>query len=297
MNEESFIRSLAQIFPAGRDVFTPIGDDAAALDLGLPYLLLAAADQVLENVHFLTGTDPALIAGKLLKRNISDIAAMGGTPTHALLTLALENMDDEPWLMAFHRALSEVAARYGISVIGGDVAKSPAGKTASLTILGKVEKEKLALRCNAKPGDRLYLTGTFGRSFPTEHHLTFLPRLEEARFLAGTYSCAMMDVSDGLAKDLARFAAASGVAAVLDGVIPGRDGASEEEKLFDGEDYELIVAVPEEKAALLEQNWKITNTPLTCAGYFTGQYESGTVIRNNKPIQEKGYDHFENRIF
>ncbi len=295
MNEEQFIRNLQQIFPAGQDVFTPIGDDAAALDIGLPFFLLAAADQVLENVHFLPGTPPEKIAKKLLNRNVSDIAAMGGIPTHALLTLALENMEDESWLTAFHQALAETAAQYGISVIGGDMAKAPAGKTASLTILGKVEKEKLCLRSNAKAGDRIYLTGTFGRSFPTEHHLNFQPRLAEARFLAGNYTCAMMDVSDGLAKDLARFAAASGVAAVLDGNLPGRDNANEQEKLFDGEDYELIIAVPEEKAALVEQNWNM-QTELTCAGYFikSNEYEPGTVIRNGLPLPEKGYDHFEN---
>ncbi len=293
MNEEIFVRKLEQIFKPGSDVFTPIGDDAAALDLGLPYLLLAAADQVVENVHFLPGTSPRLIAEKLLKRNISDIAAMGGIPTHALLTLALENMDDETWLTEFHEALSGLAESYGISVIGGDVAKMSAGKTASLTILGKAEKEKLSLRANARSGDRLYLTGTFGRSFPTEHHLTFLPRLAEARFLAGTYTNAMMDVSDGLAKDLARFSAASGVAAVLNGNLPGRDNASDHEKLFDGEDYELIIAVPEEKAALLEKEW-IYETPLTCAGFFTDRYAPGTVLWKNQPLQEKGYDHFEN---
>lgn len=287
MNEELLTRNMAALFSRRSDVITGIGDDAAVLDSGSQdgTWLLAAADQVLEDVHFLPGTDPGKVAVKLLNRNISDIAAMGGRPAHALVTLALNPLD-EAWLDAFNLALEDLASANGISVIGGDVARSPVpGKTASLTILGHVEKEKLCLRSNAKAGDVLYVTGSFGRSFPTGHHLTFRPRLEQARFLAGVYTCAMMDVSDGLAKDLARFAAASGITAEITELahIPGRDGATGEEKLYDGEDYELLIAVPPEKCDALEKAWCFPDVPLTKAGIF----EAGP-----QDLQEKGYDHF-----
>lgn len=297
MNEETFTKNIAALFARRNDVFTGIGDDAAALDLGINNgkLLLAAADQVVEGVHFVPETHPGDVARKLLNRNISDIAAMGGIPTHALVTLSLNPLD-EVWLEQFHKALSDAADLYQVSIIGGDVAGAPSpGKTASLTILGLVEKEKLALRTNAKAGDHLFLTGYFGRSFPTAHHLTFSPRLAEGRFLAGDYSCAMMDVSDGLAKDLARFAADSGLSVNLhdpENTIPARDGATLAQRLNDGEDYELIVAVPPQKSEQLRKEWPFPKLPLTFAGTFTEDRTPGRILLDGVPIQEKGYDHF-----
>lgn len=294
MNEDRFTADLADIFSHGRkDVFTGIGDDAAVLDLSLPgdHLLLAAADQVIRSIHFTPDTPPELIAKKLLNRNISDIAAMGGTPTHALLTVAVESLQED-WLKAFHKGLAAEAETYGIAVIGGDLAHTPNDLVATLTILGTVAKQKLCLRSNAKAGDILYLTGTFGRSFQTGHHLTFSPRLEAAQALAGTYSNAMMDVSDGLAKDLSRFATASGVSVQITTELPKRDGATDAEALNDGEDYELIIAVPPEKNQALERSGLPEKLGLTRAGIFTGEQPAGTIIYHEQKIQEKGYDHF-----
>lgn len=294
-NEEIFTGHLAELFHRRPDVFTGIGDDAAALDLGLPdgKLLLAAADQVIEGVHFTRETEAKNIAEKLLRRNISDLAAMGGVSTHALVTVAANPMD-EARLAAFHRALSDAADEYNISVIGGDLARLPApGWVASLSLLGWVEKEKLCLRSNARAGDHLYLTGSFGRSFPSGRHLYFHPRAAEARFLAGTYTHAMMDVSDGLAKDLARFAAASGLAVRLTcpDAIPRRDGATLSEALNDGEDYELIFAVPPEKSSALRREWFFKSLPLTLAGVFENG-DPGALFIENQPFEQKGYDHF-----
>lgn len=294
MNEDRFTADLADMFShRRRDVFTGIGDDAAVLDLSLPgdQLLLAAADQVIRNIHFTPDTPPELIAKKLLNRNISDIAAMGGTPTHALLTVAVESLQED-WLKAFHMGLAAEAERYGIAVIGGDLAHTPNDLVATLTILGTVPKQKLCLRSNAKSGDILYLTGTFGHSFQTGHHLTFSPRLDAAQALAGTYTNAMMDVSDGLAKDLSRFAAASGVSVKITTDLPKRDGANDEEALNDGEDYELIIAVPPEKSQALERSGLPEKLGLTRAGIFTGGQPAGTIIYHEQKIQEKGYDHF-----
>lgn len=295
MNEEKFTQHLAGLFSKRSDVFTGIGDDAAALDLGLPdgKLLLAAADQVVEDIHFLPATPAADAAKKLLNRNVSDIAAMGGIPTHALVTLALNPLDPA-WMEDFHASLEQTAKSWGLSVIGGDFAALPRpGKQASLSIFGLVEKDRICLRENAKPGDRLYLTGSFGRSFPTGHHLHFHPRVDEARFLAGTYTHAMMDVSDGLAKDLSRFAATSGLTVRITepDAIPRRDHASLEESLNDGEDYELLIAVPEERAADLEKNWPFPDTPLTHAGYFESGAQGALFVQEQR-FHEKGYDHF-----
>jgi len=292
MNEESFVRKLAALFPQSADVTVGPGDDCAVLDLGTPDLLLAAVDQVISDVHYTRGTSPAAIAGKLLKRNVSDIAAMGGVPTHALLSLAVNPMD-EGWLLEFHRGMAAIAAQYGISVIGGDMAKLFApGEALSLTILGKVERNKLCLRANAKAGDLLYATGEFGNSFRSGHHLQFTPRLKEARFLAGEFTCAMQDVSDGLLKDAARMAEASGLALELEpDRIPLRAGASRESALTEGEDYELLFAVPENLRAELERRWDFPDTPLNFLGRFVPG-TPGAVCGLPFDQSKTGYDHF-----
>lgn len=292
MNEESFVRKLTAMFPQSPDVAVGPGDDCAVLDLGTPDLILAAVDQVISEVHYTKDTSPEAVAGKLLKRNISDIASMGGVPTHVLLSLAVNPMD-ENWLLAFHKGIADLAAQYGISVIGGDMAKlfTP-GQALSLTILGKVERGKLCLRANAGEGDLLYATGWFGNSFRSGHHLAFTPRLKEARFLAGDFTCAMQDVSDGLLKDAVRMAEASGLALQLDpGSVPRREGASEDSALTEGEDYELLFAVPERLRSRLESAWPFPDTPLNCIGRFI----SGTpgAVSGLKSNQLKtGYDHF-----
>ena len=293
MNEESFVRKLTALFPQSPDVTVGPGDDCAVLDLGTPDLLLAAVDQVISDVHYTRETAPEAIAGKLIKRNISDIAAMGGVPTHALLSLAVNPMDEE-WLLAFHQGIAKEAAAYGISVIGGDMAKLfAAGQALSLTILGKVERGKLCLRSQAGEGDLLYATGRFGNSFLSGHHLDFIPRLEEARFLAGDFTCAMQDVSDGLVKDAARMAEASGLALQLEpDRIPLRTGAAREQALTEGEDYELLFALPARLRSRLEQAWPFPDTELTCIGRFVSG-DPGSVSGLKQNPKQTGYDHFQ----
>lgn len=292
MNEESFVRKLSALFPQSPDVTVGPGDDCAVLDFGTPDLLLAAVDQVISGVHFTKGTSPEAVAGKLLKRNVSDIASMGGVPTHALLSLAVNPMDED-WLLAFHRGMAKAAAPYGISIIGGDMAKLfTAGQSLSLTILGRIERGKLCLRANAGEGDLLYATGEFGNSFRSGHHLDFTPRLPEARFLAGDFTCAMQDVSDGLLKDAARMAEASGLALRLEtGKVPLREGATPETALTEGEDYELLFALPERLRSRLESTWNFPDTKLTCLGRFV-RGTPGQVSGVNENLINTGYDHF-----
>ena len=298
MDEENFTKKLANVFPQGKDILVGPGDDCAVIDNGSDLLVLAAADQLISSIHYLEGCPPAYAARKLLHRNISDIAAMGGLPTHALVTLAVNPLD-EIWLTDFHASLSERASAYGISVIGGDIAKLfTKGEVSSLTILGKVEREKLCLRSGAKTGDLLYVTGTFGNSFHSGHHLEFKPRLEEARFLAGRFTHAMMDVSDGLLKDALRVADASGCALSLDPLrIPLRRGATVEAALTDGEDYELIIAVPPSLSEELEGTWPFPETPLNCVGRFTDGTPGDVagLERLNLAKLKTGFDHFNEK--
>lgn len=298
MNEEIFTQKLAALFTQRGDVLVGPGDDCAVLDLGLgDDLILAAADQAVSSIHYLPDCPPEKVARKVLCRNISDIAAMGGTPTHALVTLALNPMD-EKWLSAFHESLEIHAASYGMSVIGGDISALPfSGQQCSLSIFGKVKREKLCLRSNAKPGDLLYATGFFGNSFTSEWHLDFIPRLRESEFLAGAFTNTMMDVSDGLLKDSCRMARASGLGIRFDvSKIRLRTGTpSVENALSDGEDYELIFAVNPSLADSLEASWPYqSEVPLSRIGIFV-ESAPGTALNfdgSALSLCRKGFDHF-----
>ena len=299
MNEELFTGFLAGLFPAGGPLHTGIGDDCAVLDLCKEgdKLFLYAVDQVIENRHYLPETPPELVAGKLLKRNISDIAAMGGTPLFALVTIAANPLA-EAFLLPFYKGLKEEAEKYHIQIAGGDTARLPyppplSGSknscVATLSIFGEVKRDKLCLRSNGKEGDLLYATGTFGNSFASSHHLSFTPRLEEAAFLAGTYTNSMMDISDGLEKDSQRLAEASHLSLTLfPDKIPLREGATQETALHEGEDYELIFTVSPEKEALLLEKWPFM-TRLSRIGKLIGKEHS---ISSPSSNSKGGFDHF-----
>ena len=291
MNEEALVAGLKQLFPQSADVVEGPGDDCAAIRLpGSDSLLLAAVDQVIEGIHYLPGEKIAAVAEKLVKRNVSDIAAMGGIPSHAMLTIAANPLEDKV-LYRFFEAAQKTCARYGMCIVGGDVSALPApGAVFTLSIFGRVTADCMKLRRTAQPGDLLCGTGSFGRSFPTGRHLNFEPRLKEGQYL-GKQRCvhAMMDVSDGLLKDALRMASDSGLALRLEpDAVPRFDGATLEEALTDGEDYELIFAVaPGEADALMAE------FPYSRLSEF-GVFLEGTPgkLLNPPDWKKKGFDHF-----
>ena len=288
--------ALPELFPISSEVLVGPGDDCAALDFGLDKLRLLAVDQLVSNVHYdKKTTSPAEIAGKLLRRNISDIAAMGGLPSQALLamTLSKRTWETEGWVKAFLSAISAEAEHWGINVCGGDISSTiAAADSFSLTITGWVERKRLTLRSGARPGDQLYATGEFGNSYNSGHHLNFAPRLDEARFLADGFADAMIDVSDGLLMDAARIADSSGLELRIDeSNVPLRGGATLEQAFSDGEDYELLVAVPPEKAAVLETEWPFASTNLTRIGSFVEI--KGATTPTLKYSSKQGFAHFE----
>jgi len=287
IKEKQLLEWIPDVFQQGDDVIIGPGDDCAVLDFGLDRLYLLAVDQLTADTHYLQATtSPAQIAKKLLHRNISDIAAMGGVPAHALLAITLAPGKEKAWFEEFFRAMAEEAEKWSISICGGDISSTATGKdSASLTITGWVENQALSLRSGANDGDILYATGCFGESFKTEHHLNFIPRLEEARFIAGSFSNTMIDVSDGLLLDSARLAESSKIGLMLEvDKIPLRNNAELKAALTDGEDYELLFAVPAEKAENIEQKWPFKETPLTAIGKFTKEIFSGTVENSTGEI-------------
>ncbi|HOG51586.1 MAG TPA: thiamine-phosphate kinase [Lentisphaeria bacterium] len=281
-------------FPA--EVVIPPGDDCAAIAWGENRLLLLAVDQVVGDRHYISrgeqATPPRLAGRKLLARNLSDIAAMGGKPTLCLLAGAFAKDRDEDWLREFYDGIIALAAEYSVSLIGGDYAAAPHDDVASLTILGEVAADQVISRSGARSGDQLFATGYFGDSLATQHHLLFTPRCTEGQWLAQQRLVrAMMDVSDGLLCDAARICAASHVGLTLDlEAVPRRGRATLEQACGDGEDFELIFAVPPECAPVLTANWPFADTPLTRLGEFTAT--PGMRDSAGRTLAATGWDHF-----
>ncbi len=298
MKEIKLLEKILAALKQDEKVFLGPGDDCAALDLGTGDLLLAAVDQVISAVHYERSTTaPRAAAAKLLKRNLSDIAAMGGKASWALLALASNTGDDE-YLLEFYDGLREAAEKFNISLCGGDFASLPAGEAgevASLTILGTVEQDLLCRRSGAQPGDIVFVTGSLGNSYESGRHLSFEPRLAEGRFLAaGAYANAMIDISDGLLLDAQRLAQASEAALMLElEHIPVNADATLEQALGDGEDYELLFCVSADKAEALRKEWPFA-TELTSIGEIRANPPGEVVSPDGENLSKrfkKGYEH------
>jgi thiamine-monophosphate kinase len=233
--------------------------------------LVLTVDQMIEGVHFLSGDAPDLIARKLLRRNLSDLAAMGAEALGYLLTVALPKHIEDGWLAKFAEGLKVDQLEFGLTLFGGDSASSLGGSAFTATLIGHVAKGAALRRNGARPGDEIWVTGTIGDAalglqarfgklkdktgFLTGRSLLPSPRIGLA--LAGVVHAAI-DVSDGLVQDLGHLARESGVGAVLESHwVPVSDAAAEfgdevlESRLTDGDDYELLLAVPKGNAKAL----------------------------------------------
>lgn len=230
-----------------------IGDDCAVLPASRGPQLITV-DPVIYGRHFDDTVPPQAVGAKLLKRNLSDLAAMGGHPTAAVLALTLDARVSVAWLEQFYRGLAACARHYRVPVVGGDVAQANGIVAASLTLLGEAAAwrsgagrkivTRVVTRTGARVGDRLFVTGVLGRSLPSGHHHRFIPRLAEGEWLARRPEVrAMMDISDGLAKDLHALTPAGAAPALDAGSLPLRRGADVRSALTDGEDYELVFAL------------------------------------------------------
>jgi thiamine-monophosphate kinase len=292
--ETSFLKKLFPLLNTNEDVLVPAGDDCAVIEAGGRKLALSV-DQLIEGKHYLPVSGPYKAGRKLMARNLSDLAAMGAKPLFALICLAAGPDKGEEWLISFHKGILSEADLYDVTVIGGDLAVAPTDTLASLTIIGEIAEQPL-LRSTASEGQSIYVTGEFGCSFPSEHHLDFQPRVKEGLWLAD-YAKAMIDITDGLMIDSLRVAEASDLGIVFDlEKIPGRNGASTKEALTDGEDYELMFAVDAEDEKKLESDWPFP-IPLTKIGRFCATVSTGQAVDvNGEDLLNKfgsGFDHFK----
>ncbi len=286
--------------------FKPLASDPGAFDLGDDAAILKSSaddivvttDAIVEGVHFLPGDPPDTIARKALRVNLSDLAAKGATPAGFVLTLALRGADDA-WLAPFARALGEDATTFACPLLGGDTVSTPGPLMISITAFGRVLPGRMVQRAGAEAGDRVVVTGTIGDA---ALGLDILRRGAVAAALAGDetalvsligryripqprialaqavrdHATAAMDVSDGLAGDLAKLCAASGVSAVIDtpsiplsaGVktLLTRGIATIEAILSGGDDYEILCTIPENRFEAFAQAVQPVGIPITSIG-------------------------------
>lgn len=247
MDELSLIRAIARWSkpsgPPAPGLIAGIGDDCAILRPPRGSDLLFTTDFVIEDVHFRRQSSGGVDVGwKAMARGLSDIAAMGGDPRFALVSLALAPWADQAYVKAIYQGLTRLARPYGVQIIGGDVTRT-ARLTIDIVVIGSVPRGKALRRNGARPGDLIYVSGPLGRAAVRNYLDRPQPRIELGRRLRGKATAAM-DLSDGLAIDLHRLAVESRLAASLDGPIPAAPGATLEQALFGGEDYELLCTLP-----------------------------------------------------
>jgi thiamine-monophosphate kinase len=303
-----------------------LGDDAAILT-GLGDDIVVTTDAIVEGVHFLPDDPPDTIARKALRVNLSDIAAKGATPAGFVLTLALRAADDA-WLAPFARGLGEDGDLFGCPLLGGDTVSTPGPLMISITAFGRMPAGKMVHRSGAKPGDRVVVTGTIGDA---ALGLDILRGGAAAAALAGDaaacevligryrlpqprnalahavrdHASAAMDVSDGLAGDLAKLCAASGVSAVIDAPsiplsaaaasLQARGTVGIEALVSGGDDYEILCAIPEDRFEAFAEAAGIAGVAVTTIGTVIADTlaprflnaEGGAI-----PLKRLSYSHF-----
>jgi thiamine-monophosphate kinase len=254
-----------------------LGDDCAVLPPSGRRKQLLTVDPVVYGRHFDDSLGPGAAGAKLLKRNLSDVAAMGGRPTAAVIALALDSNVDARWLEAFYRRLAACARGERVGIVGGDVTEAPGVFVATLTLLGEIPGPRALARAGAQGRDWIYVTGVLGNSFASGHHASFSPRLAEGVWLAARPAVrAMIDVSDGLAKDLPALTPRGCAPALIPAAIPRRRGASLADALGEGEDYELLFALAgNAERAEFEAAWRraFPKTRISCIGRFLPRRE------------------------
>jgi len=304
-SEDEWTAKLRDMLSRRSDVITGIGDDAAVVGTpGSDRNTVYTTDAVIESVHFLPATEPRRIGHKIVGRLLSDLAAMGAEPDHILLNLVVPPGTPAVIMDEIYQGAETLASRFGASIVGGDTATARPLAVHGFAA-GHVPDGKAVLRSGARAGDRLFVTGTLGGS-SFGKHLDFLPRVLEGVWLqSGGWATAMMDISDGLARDLRRLCLSSEVGAVVTAsALPlskevDAAGSSDatSHALCDGEDYELLIAVSSDRAELLTRQWP-GPIPLTCIGIMQGAPHEILIVYPDdhvEPMPHAGYDHLNKK--
>jgi thiamine-monophosphate kinase len=312
---EEFARIARHFRPLAGDGALALTDDAAVFTPPPGRELVVAADAMVAGVHFLPDDPPDLVARKLLRTNLSDLAAMGAEPLGYLMTVSVPRTTPDSWFASFAAGLAEDQREFGIFLLGGDTTSTSGPASLSLTILGSVAPGTALRRSGARAGDGLWVSGTIGdgalgllaatgRIEDPDGHLLGRYRLPRPRLALGLrlhgIAHAAMDVSDGLVQDLGHLCRESGVAAELHASsVPlspaARSAAMLEACLTGGDDYELLLAVPPDRAAALAEAARAAGVPVTRIGVFregpplvTVRAADGAIL----PLAKGGWSHF-----
>jgi thiamine-monophosphate kinase len=286
------IRNLAEAGHRDRSILRGIGDDSAILRPRRGEDLVFTSDFVLEGRHFRVETHTgADIGHQALARSLSDLAAMGSEPVFCLVSLAVPAQLGSAWVQGFYKGLLNLAGKYKIVLVGGDLARFDR-VVADVMCCGRVPKGKAILRRSAEPGDRIYVTGVLGGA---AHRLTVQgrnvhpePRIRAGIALRRLGVSAGMDLSDGLSLDLQRLCLESHVSAELESDPPIAPGASLQQALHGGEDYELLFTAPPKKKIPK----RLDRLPVTQIGRIR-QGRAGEVRFRGRLLKAKAFDHFE----
>ncbi|MFZ5800617.1 MAG: thiamine-phosphate kinase [Candidatus Omnitrophota bacterium] len=297
LKEDGLMRQIAAQIKTDASVIAGIGDDAAVLAFTKDKYLLFKTDCVVEGTHFKKETPAFLVGRKALARNLSDIAAMGGIPRHAVITLGISADKPVDYALGIFQGINDLAGQFKVNLVGGETSRARP-TFISIALLGEVEKKYLTLRSTAKAGDLIFTSAALGNSFKSEKHLKFIPRIEAARFLVKNFKpSAMLDISDGLIKDLKRLLYKSDKGAVLfEELILLSKGASLKSALYEGEDYELLFTLDADKAAALVRKLKAEKKfSFNCIGQIASR-QCGLILYDRKlrplRIKEAGFEHF-----
>jgi thiamine-monophosphate kinase len=283
-------------------------DDAAVLTPPGGKQLVVTTDALVDGTHFETGKTPLeLIGRKSLAVNLSDLAAMAAKPSAVFISIVVPKrgaagLSPQELLRGVYEGLLPLADEFDVTIAGGDTNMAEAPLTIAITLIGYVQEGRAWLRSGARPGDSLVVTGPLGGSLGG-HHMTFQPRVNEALKIARDCQVhAALDISDGLLLDLSRMCQASGVGAELDApAIPVSHAANElaggdaekalERAMSDGEDFELLIALPEDEVRTL-----IASAGASCSPVVIGRIvnENGLWLcrgGNRESVVAKGYEH------
>jgi thiamine-monophosphate kinase len=287
LGEDALIERLVCLVPRSENPAAGPGDDCAVIDDGGPNLLLLKTDALVEHVHFMPSAPARSVGWKAAARVVSDFAAMGGKPDYFLITLALTPETAVEWAEELYRGIGDCLRKFGGLLAGGETSSIPSGSAAVISVAatGSVARKHLVLRSTGKPSDAVIVTGNLGGSIHGKH-LDFTPRLRETTWLTATFKpTAMMDLSDGLAKDLTRLAAASGCGFTLDqSTLPLTPGCTPAQALTDGEDFEILFTLEAERVLGLFDAWPFPDLPLTCIGQLVKSGEGVSLAG--------GWEHF-----
>ena len=322
LGEIGFLKKIEALLPlSDKSVLIGIGDDAAAVRVSKGKILLSTTDLLTDGIHFnLRYISCYNLGAKALLVNISDIAAMGGIPKYALIAIAVPDNIKVVELNELYRGIKKTASLYNVSIIGGDTSGSKNSLTINITLLGEAKQANIITRGGARPGDKIFVTGTLGDSsaglellkkgkrkgFLINRHIKPIPRLKEACFIAkNRLAASMIDISDGLSTDLNHICRMSRFGAVI---YKEKIPVSAELKnirlkkpplhyaLSGGEDYELLFTVNEKNVIKIYNAISKNRLSAAMIGEIT-ERKKGILLVDSKgrqrPLLPAGFNHFK----